>query len=361
MWIAGGTVLTVSSRALVGACAKLGVDVSALLEEAGITRETLADPDARSTTAQVGALWSRAYGLSGDPDLALHAVEALPFGAYRVVDFLASNAPTVGAAFEQIAAHLPIINTTVQLSIRAGSSEVEFRVEGRDASVAVSRPYAEYTLGAVVLRIRSMLGIRSMLEHPLPLVAVEFAAAAPAFNAEHKRIFRCPVRFEQPHHRLIVSRSTWEDGNARADANLFAVLERHARDLLTELPNDDPVISEARQAIEACFSGQAPSIEGTARRMGVSTRTLQRRLQRAGVSHNDLVDEARHAQAVSYLSQQDVAIAEIAYVLGFSDQSAFTRAFKRWTGSTPAMFRRQARPYERVPATHGRNCASSAS
>src|SRR5689334_11199821 len=99
MWTQTGTVLSVSSRAMVGACERLGLDTEAMLRAVGIARETLDDPDARLEAGKVSALWAKAYELSGDPVLSLHAAEACPLGAYKVIDFMGSSASTVGEAF----------------------------------------------------------------------------------------------------------------------------------------------------------------------------------------------------------------------------------------------------------------------
>jgi len=92
MWTTTGTVLTVSSRAMVAACEHLGLDAEVLLRAAGISRQTLDDPDARLEASKVSALWTKAYELSGDPVLSLHAAEACPLGAYKVIDYMANNA-----------------------------------------------------------------------------------------------------------------------------------------------------------------------------------------------------------------------------------------------------------------------------
>src|SRR6185436_63260 len=110
MWPQSGTVLSVSSRAMIGACDRLGIDTGELLRSVGIARATLDDPDARLEASKVGALWARAYELSRDPVLSLHAAEACPIGAYKVIDFKAANAATVGAAFRYASRYFPLIN-----------------------------------------------------------------------------------------------------------------------------------------------------------------------------------------------------------------------------------------------------------
>src|SRR5689334_3526341 len=108
MWTRSGTVLTVSSRALLAACEHLGLDTTALLAAVGIERRTIDDPDARLEAMQVSALWTKAYELSRDPVLSLHAAEACPIGAYKVVDYMGANAATVGEAFRYASRYFPL-------------------------------------------------------------------------------------------------------------------------------------------------------------------------------------------------------------------------------------------------------------
>jgi hypothetical protein len=104
-----GSILSVSSRALIDACARLGLDTKQILKAANLDPATIQDPDARIPIEQVDVLWQTAYDLSKDPNLALHAIEVLPFGAYRVIDLIASSAPTIGAALVKVSEYFPLI------------------------------------------------------------------------------------------------------------------------------------------------------------------------------------------------------------------------------------------------------------
>src|SRR5512138_1467893 len=147
MWPRDGTVLTVSSRALLGACARLGIDTETLLQAVGIDRQTLDDPDARLQNHEVGALWAKAYELSGDPVLSLHVAEACPLGAYKVIDYMAASARTVGEAFRCSARYFHLINSAVRLPIDESGDPVAFDVEAESGGPSgVSRAYAEYCL-----------------------------------------------------------------------------------------------------------------------------------------------------------------------------------------------------------------------
>jgi len=332
----GGTVLSVSSRALLDACARLGLDTEQILRAAKLEASTLQDPDARIPLEQVDALWQKAYELSNDPNLALHAIEVLPFGAYRVIDFLASSAPTVGAALAKVSDYFPLINEVVRLPYVVGERHVTYSVESRSRPFAITRPYAEYTLAAVFLRTRAATN------QPYRLMRVEFSHPRPADISEHERIFECPVGFGASACRLVIGREVWDMPRTGSNPTLFSVLDAHARMLLEQLPRSDDIVSRVREAIQTELRGGDPSLESIAKQLAMSPRTLQRRLRDERVLFNHLLDETRFQAAKSYLAQRDVAATEVAYLLGFAEQSSLNRAFKRWSGQTPTEYRRRA-------------------
>ena len=254
---------------MLDACARLGLDTSQILLAAKIDLATLHDPDARIPVEQAGALWQKAYELSGDPHLALHAIEVLPLGAYRVIDFLAASAPTIGAAMAKVSDYFPLINDMVRLPYVVGDREVTFGVEAPSRPALITRPYAEYTLAAVFLRTRM-----TMNQH-FSLVRVDFSQPAPDDISEHARIFECPVRFGADACRLVLARQVWDTPRS-GDNNpaLFAVLDTHARMLLDQLPRQGETAGRVRQAIEGELRGGNPKLESVAKQLAMSPRTL---------------------------------------------------------------------------------------
>ena len=338
MWTRTGTVLSVSSRAMVGACERLGLDTDTMLRAVGVSRETLEDPDARLDASKVSALWAKAYELSGDPVLSLHAAEACPLGAYKVIDFMGSSAATVGEAFRCASRYFWLINTAIRLPIDESGDPITFDVEDNEGGpTAVSRPYAEYCLAAFVLHIRAATGV------DFPVERLTFVHRAPPDFREHERIFGCPVEFEAPHNRLMIGRAAWETPTTGANPGVLQVLLEHADLLLEKLPRGPDLVERTRRAIGERLRGGDSSLEAVARELGTSARSLQRHLNDLGYSYQSLADEVRAATARLYLDQPDIAVSEVAYLLGFADQSTFHRAFKRWTGRTPAQSRAVSR------------------
>jgi AraC-like DNA-binding protein len=126
----------------------------------------------------------------------------------------------------------------------------------------------------------------------------------------------------------------------KADPGLCAVLDRHAETLIAKHSPNDSLVERVRALIKDELSGGNASLERIADSLSMSGRTLQRKLRDHGTSHQELLDQMRRDLAMRYLREPDLAICEVAYLLGFSESSALHRAFKRWTGKTPNEFRR---------------------
>jgi len=332
--VTGATTATTSSRALMAACAKLGLDTREILAAAGLTAAQLDDPDGQVSCDRVAVLWQAALASAHDADLGLQAAVAVPFGAYRVIDFLAASAPTVGEGFVRVARYFPLINPTLELRIHEAATEVAVELAAHEPA-ALPRPLAEFVLAVTFLHCRRASG------REWPLRRATFAFPAPADPAAHARVFGAPVRFGQPRTELVLARDVWQLPSHNASLELLRTLEDHADRLLANQRARELEARVARVLAEELRGGD-PSLVHVARRVGMSARTLQRRLADEGVSFADLVDRTRREFAEDYLRDRSLALSEIAYLLGFSEQSAFTRAFQRWHGTSPSRYREQA-------------------
>ena len=135
-------------------------------------------------------------------------------------------------------------------------------------------------------------------------------------------------------------RATWQLPLRRRDPILRHVLEEHANEVLNRLPVRTGLAFEVQRLLAARVAGGDPSLKSIGRDLGMSSRTLQRRLTDEGVSFQRLLDDTRKGTARRYLADSTLAIGEIAYLLGYSEAAAFHRAFKRWYGQTPDAFRK---------------------
>jgi AraC-like DNA-binding protein len=332
----GASVATTSSRALLQACERLGLDTGALLGAAQLTRAELDDPDGRLPGESVSLLWREAIQRSGDPELALHAAEAVPFGAYRVIDFLAASAPSVGEGLARVARYFPLINSGVELRLQQQPGQRAVELLSPHDPAGLPRAYVEYALCVSVLHCRQAMGVA------WPLLEVRFAFARPPSTATHERLFGCGVVFGADNNALVLAEGTWEQPTAGGSSDMLRVLEGHADRLLAELRQSEGTRGTVARLLSEELRGGDPSLPRLARRMALSPRTLQRRLQAEGASFADVLDHTRKAIADVYVRDPQVALTEVAYLLGFSEPSAFSRAFQRWYGVAPSRYRAPA-------------------
>ena len=322
------TVLAVSTAAVLDATAAHGVDPEDVAAAAGISTDVLRTPSARIDSARAAALWQIAFERTGAPTLALDAARRPRFGAYRLLDFLAATAPTVGDAFEHIAAHFAMINRAVTISFEREARGVWMSLS---AQPPVTPAYLEYTLAAFYLRIRSATTV--------------FSAAALDLVTPPERghrdgcadVFGCEPRFGRGRSALLVSHDAWHAANPGADDALFAALDAHASQVVRDAATS--YVDEVRAAIRELLPRGVPSLAATARRLATSTRVLQRRLAGDGIRYRDVLDAARFDEARILLSDRRLSVEEVAERLGFAQPSSFTRAFRRWARRPPSEFR----------------------
>lgn len=334
--MAHATMLGVSSRALIQACERLGVDPRPALAASGIERSELDDPDRRFPASRIVALWRAALAASGTAEIGLLAAEALPFGAYAVVDLLCRSSATVGEGFTRISRCFPIINTGVELPVAVGRDTVTLGMVTRRDPEGMLPAYVEYALAAVFLRTRVASGIA------FRLTRVDFAHCAPPDVRNYRRIFDCPVRFGAAKSQLVIPRASWDAPISRADPTLATVLDQHARALLAELPRSGDVSEAVRADLLRELADGEPTLGRIAHRLGLSPRALQRQLAEDGIRFDRLLGEVRSAVARTQLGWSALSIGEIAHLLGFAEQSSFSRAFRKWTGTSPLAFRAAA-------------------
>lgn len=204
---------------------------------------------------------------------------------------------------------------------------------------------------------RSQLGLRLSNEATIAsIAAISHEVSTSAFRARaiyfrhdmagsavaHERHFGCPVHFGSDMDALLVSHETMQAPNRVGDPAIVNFFDTHLEEELSQFEDDASLERRVRIQIAQSLSQGIPAVSNIASQFGMSARTLQRRLSDRGYSFQSLVDEARRELAERLLKETPYALAEVAFLTGFSDQSAFNRAFKRWAGQTPRSFRIKA-------------------
>ncbi|HVF57519.1 MAG TPA: AraC family transcriptional regulator [Pyrinomonadaceae bacterium] len=332
------TISVRSAIKVVAAAAARGVSPETLCGPAGLDPASLEDADRRMPFTQFVAFYNRAAQLTGDPLLGLHVGERISPNMFDVLGYVAMNSPDFGEAMRRLMRYHRIWDDGIGYRMETFGDEVHFSFSYVVACpVEERRQDCESTMAIIVRFARVATGTEWEPRE------VHFEHAAPVDTSEHERVFRAPVRFEMASNKIIFDRSLLALPLEGADAGLCAVLDRHAEELLAKTESRGAVSQKVRQLLqEAMHEGDA-GLEAVSNRMGLSSRTLQRKLKEEGTSHQDLLDEMRRDLSKRYLREPGMAICEVAYLLGFSEPSAFHRAFRRWTGITPKEYRQNGR------------------
>jgi AraC-like DNA-binding protein len=320
---------------IVEAAAASGVSREELCRAAGLDSDALAEADDPIPFAQLVRLGECGARLTGDDAFGLHVGERTDVKTYGLLGYVTINSRTFGEALGCVIRYQQIRTNAVGFSLEVSGADAHLAYHYRTAEVAPRerRQESEEMLSTMVRVGRGLTGVEWAPRE------VHFEHAEPPDVSEHRRIFRAPVRFNRPLTKLVFDASLLALPLVAADPALGSLLERHAEELLANSPRLGAFAERVRRTIKESLPGGEARMEAACRTLGVSARTLQRKLREEGTSFQQLLEETQRTLAEFYLRKPDVAICEISYSLGFSQPSGFHRAFRRWTGLTPKEFR----------------------
>jgi AraC-like DNA-binding protein len=305
-----------------------GIDAAALAAQAGIDPAALG-PDARVPRAALNRLWALAVEATGDPAFGLQAARFTAQTTFHALGYAVLASGTLREAFERIIRYRRLIGDVIELSLRDDGDIGRFTV---DVSAQPDVPFQAVD-AIVALSIRQARLLRSC--DPL---RVTLARPEPRDPEPYRRAFRAPVVWDAPVNALELARADLDAplpaGNAELARANDDVLVRYLARLERTRTS-----ARVQQALLDALPGGVPSKPAIARALGMSPRTLQRQLAAEGTSFSEVIDGARIALARTYVAEGRLSVTEIAFVLGFADTSTFSRAFKRWTGSSPRGYR----------------------
>jgi AraC-like DNA-binding protein len=322
---------------ILAAAHAMGADPAVLAKRAGFDAACANDPDARIPIGVETLLWDEGARLTGDSAFGIHAAEGLRPGVFDVMDYAVRTAPTLRASLERLARYNRLVHDAAVFSLIQEGDAV--RVEHSLAGVRQSRHAAEFTLASLMVVGGQVSG------SPLRALRVAFHHEAPESIKEHVCLFGVAPQFYGPANAVTFSIELLDRPLPAADPLLWRVIERHAEALLAARPALAETTAARVRRILCETLGEdeaAATLSGIASRLHMSERSVQRRLADEGETFDGLLDELRRELAVRYLADKKIAIAEVAFLLGYSEPSAFHRAFKRWTGSTPSQVRQRA-------------------
>ena len=326
---------------LVGHLAGRGLAEAEICRAARIDPAVLDAPDDRIPGSTVERLWQVGESLTDDPDLGLHAAESYKPGALNILGYVMLNCRTASEVATKLGRYAAILNDGLRVALSREGAETVVRFEavaGMDNYLLRNPRQAMETMAAGVTCTLAMLTNERIAPREL-----SFRHAAPPKVTEHARIFGIVARFRQPTDRIVFRTQDLERPIRAANATLLSLFERHADEMLATIDAHGPVSRQLLQILAKRLKGGAPPLGEVASALAMSARSLQRSLREEKTSYQDLLDHARRELALRHLATPEGSAAEVAFLLGFADASAFTRSFRRWTGSTPGAWRAQHR------------------
>jgi AraC-like DNA-binding protein len=293
----------------------------------------LRDPDVRIHDRAAADAWRVAAEITGDAALGVHMAQSIPQGALDLLEYAFRSSETLELGLEQLVRYGRIISDRAAARLVWDRDVLAVTWDG-----GVERSRADFAL-AFVLRLA-----REATHRPLVPLEVRFAHAKPAHPRDYHEFFRAPLRFNAPLNQLLLTREQATERFVSADASLSSVLGRRLEKMMRQLPRrDESVTTRARrEVIEGLACGRA-SVTGVGRRLATSERTLARQLRAEGTSFRRILDEVRRELAMKLLADPTVGMAEIAFILGYSEPAVLHRSLRRWTGQTGRFRRRRRR------------------
>jgi AraC-like DNA-binding protein len=316
-------------RAFTDALDRLGYDGPALLASVGLRRADLDDPDARIPSAALDRVIGYACEERRVPNLGARLAAVTPIGAFPLLDYLVVSSDSVGGALDHLVRYFHLVNAPVTLAVAHDGDAARLVVQR--ASCAFIEQY-ETAIAVHHLRAetegRLTVSCVSMMYEPDDIRDLE-------------RQFGCPVRLPSTWSGFAFSGDSLRLPLRRRDPILRRVLEGHAADIASRAPAPAELttVARVRTVLASRLPRGVPPIQDVAKQLAIAPRTLQRRLATEGVSYQQVIDMERRECAERLLADASLAVGEIGYLLGFSEPSAFHRAFKRWHRVTPQEYR----------------------
>jgi len=328
-------------RGMLNTVEALGGDARSLQQQFNLSDAKLGQPEGRISIPRFMRMGFTAIEQTGRPDLGIEMGKRVKIPLLGLPGFLAMTAKDVESACK-VMAHYERLSST---NCRGQSAFYLDQGQGVASFYSIS-PYNEFNLFVVDSVLSSQSKIIEWMcgrEGAIERVEVEFTE--PSYSQAYLDYFQCPVLFGQSRNALVIKSDALSWPLLQHDKNAFLNLQKICDERLAQVTRDRSLSEKVMDEISPLLEGQTPSIEQVADSLGMPPWTLRRKLQEQDTSFQALLNDTRKSLAESYMKDTDLAIGEIAYLLGFSSPTAFQRAFKRWTDESPGQYRKERRDY----------------
>ena len=310
------------------------VDMERVLREAAVDTGLLERTQGAVDLGVAERLLRAAYGLTTDPALGLQLGAKAPIQSIGMLGEVMTHSPTIRAAIGELATYMPLVMPLARFRLLEEGDRAHLIFEVPFAASRAARLCTELAFGFAYRIGRQLVPTAQLVE-------AHFGYPSPHYAERYGQLFDCPVRFDAARSELVFPRAVLDIPQQFVDEPLWRLLKRRADELLSQERARELLHERVKQVLRHEVDLGSVNPCSIARRLGVSPRSLRRRLGDEGHSLSALADEVRRELALRELSNPEVPIKHIADRAGFSEVSAFHRAFKRWTGVTPARYRAQ--------------------
>ena len=315
-----------------------GASRKLLTERSGIDPLELEDQDNRIPFVQFVGLMRAGKELCDDPALALHFGEAFDLSKLSIVGLIAAASETMADALAQVNRYTKLGTDVGDMA--ASNRLVLTRERGQFWLVDTRGNLNDFPELTESSFARTVCDARRALGEKQFIKAVHFTHKAPLYRAEYERIFQLPLIFESDKNALLMDGDAWLTMKTPLPSRyVFGILSERAETLLKSLESSKSTTGRVQGLLVPILHTGNANMDMIAGKLGLSRATLYRKLKGEDTSFEKVQDDLRHKMALNYLSGKQVSVNETAYLVGFSDRVAFSRAFKRWTGSSPGQRR----------------------
>jgi len=320
-------------RGVVEAAEQAGVRRAELLRAAQLESLQLDSQDGWVSHTDVFRLCECAVELSGDPAFALHWAERLSANTFNPVSHLVAHAATLRQSIQSLLEFHRLLNHESSMELTEAGDTVTLRYSPFcDASPSMQRFAAEMMVTGIVRLVRTF-------DPRASFKRVSFGYPAPSYSGEYERLFGQAARFDESFTGVQFHCALMDVASPYRDPDVHSALRNIAERRVMRMLKREPFSARVRDVLVRQGSTHQVDMDAVARAVGLSTRSLRRRLAEEGTSFHVVVNEALAIIARHLLQHRHLTIQETAYEMGFADPSCFHRAFRRWTGMTPKAFR----------------------
>ncbi len=309
-----------------------GGDLDALVSDFGLAPGAEQQRDLELNIPALHRLCDVVVAFTGDEFIGLHLAARSERGAYGMLEVMGSYSRNLRDGFERLTKYVRLVNPTASVSLEEDGPRVRVVHRMRGGTPFLGRQGHEYMLAVMVKNTRATT------VGDFPVRQVFFAHPRPSQVEPLERYFQTSeLVFDSAFNGISFPAQLLDQPMRAFDPALMPVLEEQVVRMLDSEPDD--LLARTRRSVRIALGTGDVTLATVARQLAVSERTLQRRLVELGTRFQDVVDEVRRDEAITFMKNPQHGLAEIAFRLGYSELRAFLRAFRRWTGTTPGQFR----------------------